>query len=327
MKNTKALTALLLWGLLGGNAAQASGAWSAQDYDFYAGDFNGDGKTDLLYVAKAADRASGILLSDGTSPSIPGQSWVSNYLGIPWAGNAYLVIVGDFNGDGKADILLQPRTAGDSYVLLTDSTGQVSAISQTIASTAMGVSWSAMDHVIVAGDFNGDGKSDLFLQPTHDGGVNAVVAADANGQFTSPVPLQVWDDGYLGFAWSMESAIVNVGDFNGDGRADLLVQAFPYYIGYSEPIYAPNGNGVIFGGSGAVPFTLSAMQAWGRNGFGVDWSPWSNRLVVGDFNGDGRDDVLLQPFIEGQSAYLLTGNATGTVFTRNVSMTLKHLVS
>ena len=105
----KIILGCLLWaGLLGSSGAWAAAAtFHAQDYDLYAGDFNGDGKTDLLYVANSAGKTSGIALSDATgAPSvtgIPGQSWPSNYLGIQWSGNAYNVVVADFDGNGKVD--------------------------------------------------------------------------------------------------------------------------------------------------------------------------------------------------------------------------------
>jgi hypothetical protein len=172
---------------------------STLDYDFYPGDFNGDGFTDILYIAKNPKNSSGIILSDGTNLTIPLQSWSNSYLGIDWS--QYNVIVADFNGDGKADILLQSKVPGDSYLLLTGDTG-IAAISQTIAVDTAGMIWSADQHRIIAGDFNGDGKADVFLQATSPEGLNAVVTADANGQFTATKPAQSWNDGYLGFNWA-----------------------------------------------------------------------------------------------------------------------------
>ena len=91
------LSVLGIWASAGVDAASSSTSapygWSAQDYDFYAGDFNGDGNTDILFVSRNASLPSGILLSDGTAPTILGQTWASNYLGIPWSSNAYTVVV------------------------------------------------------------------------------------------------------------------------------------------------------------------------------------------------------------------------------------------
>lgn len=89
MRRLLLLAACLCW-----SAARAA-TFDAQDYDLYPGDFNGDGKTDILYIAKDAGKASGIAISDATGePSAtdaPWQSWPSNYLGIQWSGNAYNV--------------------------------------------------------------------------------------------------------------------------------------------------------------------------------------------------------------------------------------------
>jgi hypothetical protein len=308
--------------------------WDASDYNLYAGDFNGDGQTDILYVAKSASNLSGIALSNGTGPNIPLQSWPSNYLGIPWSGNQYNVIVADFNGDGCADIFLQSVIPGDSYLLLTNCTGttkgQVLAISQTISGSAMGLVWSADQHAIVAGDFNGDHKADLFLQATSPTGVDAIVLADSNGQFTSASPAQTWSDGYLGFLWSTFHAIVHAADFNGDGRADLLIQARPVFVqitvltpNFPIPAYPANMDGIAFSEASSPTttpiFALSgpvspAIQAWSRFSNGIDWSPLTNTLIVGDFNGDGRADIIAQAKNSNNTSHLLTADATGAIF-------------
>src|SRR5262245_10656943 len=62
--------ATMVLGLIGATAVNAATDWSTQDYDLYPGDFDGDGKTDLLYVAKDASKASGIARSDGTGPNL-----------------------------------------------------------------------------------------------------------------------------------------------------------------------------------------------------------------------------------------------------------------
>ena len=83
--------------------------WSARDYDLYAGDFNADGLDDILYVAKSANKPSGIALSDGSAPAIAQQTWASNYLGITWYGNYYKPIIGDYNADGHDDVFMPLR--------------------------------------------------------------------------------------------------------------------------------------------------------------------------------------------------------------------------
>ncbi|MFM7066737.1 MAG: FG-GAP repeat domain-containing protein, partial [Gammaproteobacteria bacterium] len=149
--------------------AVAATDWAQADVDLYVGDFNGDNKDDMLYIARSPDRASGIALSSQGSdgvwrPAAGHQSWASGYLGIPWFGNYYRPVIGDFNGDGKDDILMQRRTPGDHFLLLADGTGKFTAIAQTIAEVSLGMAWSEAAHRLIAGDFDGDGRTDLFLQ-------------------------------------------------------------------------------------------------------------------------------------------------------------------
>ena len=295
--------------------------WSGEDYDLHAGDFNGDRTTDLLFIARDPARPSGIVLSDGTGLRTLLQTWGNAWLGIPWTGGLYNVLVADFDGDGRDDILLQRGSAGDHYLLLTED-GGIGGISQTIANDACGVDWSADRHRVLAGDFNGDSKADLFLQPTDASGLSAVLVADEQGQFSCARPAQSWNDGYAGFRWAIPDATVFAADYNGDGLSDLLLQAQPLNKGnINRPVeYAPNMNGVILAQAAKQPFVAEGVQAWSREGFSADWSPLNAIVVVGDYNGDGRADVLLQGVASHDASYLLYGRPIGPVFSAAISL-------
>jgi RHS repeat-associated protein len=294
---------LLIAALLAGPLAQASSLWSEETHDLYFGDFNGDHRTDMLYIAKDPAQQSGIVLSTSAGGTLgeAGQNWPSNYLGIPWHSGIYRVIVADFNGDGRDDIFLQRQTAGDHYLLLANVWGQFTSIRQTVPNNTGGVLWSADSHRIVAGDFNGDGKRDLFLQSVAPSGLHAVFLADAtNGTFSSAQ--QTFNDSKFGFAFSLSKANVYSGDFNGDHKDDLFVQAKPsiVIINFDIPFPVPSYQHDTFAIVQAKPllggelFYPPALDTWNRLQHGADWSAANYRAVVADFDGDGRADILLQ---------------------------------
>jgi hypothetical protein len=112
--------------------------------------------------------------------------------------------VGDFNGDGKADLFVRNPTNGSLRFLTSTGT----AFSSVRAGTwATGIAW---DNVR-AGDFNGDGKTDLVGQNTGDGSWSVSLS---NG---TALTTSVW-------ASLTSSQFATVGDFNNDGKADIAVR-------------------------------------------------------------------------------------------------------
>jgi RHS repeat-associated protein len=309
--------AVAFFGMAVFTAGFASESSVADDstHDSYPGDFNGDGQLDALYVARHAGGDSGIAISGGAGPNMAWQSWDSAYLGIAWFDRAYLPIVADFNGDGRSDIFMQCASAGASYLLTADEQGRFTGISQAIPDGFVGVLWTADQHTAVAGDFDGNGTADLFLQARGAAALNLVLLTDENGQFTS-APQQAWEEGYLGLPWSSEVANAYAGDFNGDGTSDLLIQAL------DQP-EAPGAegnagfNGVVFAqapdAEGAI-FRFGGQQLWERSEFGVDWSPEINRILIADLNGDGRADIYLHPVGSSAGGIVLAGNSEGIAF-------------
>jgi hypothetical protein len=314
--------------LLGVEAAQAQLPWSDDTHQIAFGDFNEDGKTDLLYVAKSPSGTSGIALSNNAGPYQVSQSWASNFHGITWHSGTYRPIVADFSGDGKADILMQRQAPGDHYLLFADATtGQITGINQTLAENLGGHAWSAVSHRIIAGDFNGDLKADVLLQAVAPTGLNAVFLAGATGFFTTAK--QTWGNTHIGFRWSQKHAEIHAGDFNADGKADLFVQARPdiVLIDYEIPFLVPSYLAGSFGIANAKTengnneiFYTPALQIWDRKYQGGDWSAATSNVVVGDVNGDGRADIFLQSkkggtnnslFQATTSGQFLSGNALG----------------
>ena len=341
-KNWSCLVAVLLAVFSISPLTHAATTWSTQEYDLFVGDFNGDGKDDILYIAKNAASASGIVLSDSSGgPNTPLQSWPSNYLGITWSTTLYNVYVADFNGDGHADILLQANTPnGTSYLLFSNAQGQITAVSSPIAANTAGLIWSSDQHHIVVGDFNGDGRADVFLQATSTSGTNAVILADGNGQFTSTTPAQQWGNSFLGLNWSSANAVVYAGDFNGAQLGnhpifDLLVQAKPiwvmidYDVPFPVPGFRPNMNGVVLS-QGSSLFQSTGEQTWSQNAFGVNWSPLVSNIIVGRFNTSACalcSSVIVQAKSGAGSTDLLIGNASGTVFSTGTTLSSTEALS
>ena len=112
-----------------------------------AGDFNGDGRTDLA-VANDGSNDVSVLLGNGDGTF---QAQVTYAVGsVPIA-----LVAGDFNGDGRTDLAVANYGSNDVSVLLGNGDGTF----QTQVTYAVGTAPTAL----VTGDFNGDGRTDLAV--------------------------------------------------------------------------------------------------------------------------------------------------------------------
>ncbi|MGB5985717.1 MAG: FG-GAP-like repeat-containing protein, partial [Desulfobacterales bacterium] len=291
--------------------------WSTPYRHIVTGDFNGDGRTDLFL--QALDHAWSNLVylarADGTfSRSNPLQEWSGKYPNVgTWLNGGYwdayyhVLVTGDYNGDGRTDLFLQATVNSNYYYLfLAGSDGKFTSVHQSWNGThASGMGWNAQHRKITAGDFNGDGKSDIFLQAHTKDWYNALFHADANGKFTTLAqqfryrfPEQgSWD---LGGYWSTDYHKLIPGDYNGDGRTDLFLQA--------EPASSWN---YLFLANGGGGFS-QVHQSWGdQYHLGANWNTSSHKIASGDFNGDGRTDLFLQGVSSGNNNVLVLASAAG----------------
>src|SRR5467141_2156723 len=164
------------------------------------GDFNGDGRPDLAISDLATDEVV-IEPGRGDATFAPERRYAVG------SGPGQLV-VGDFNGDGKQDLAVVDE---DLSILL--GLGDGSFVPQTRLAVGNG------PRGITVGDFNGDGRQDLAV-------VNVCSTSDqcATGEISVLIGA---GDGSFAPATSYPAAVEPIsivsGDFNGDGRLDLIV--------------------------------------------------------------------------------------------------------
>jgi hypothetical protein len=243
------------------------------------GDFNGDGMEDIvIFVGNATEVFEGevyVALSSGSDFGLV-QMWHDNF-----TSGEEVPAVGDFNGDGKDDIILFHRgSSGDSNL------GDVYVALSNGSSFEDATLWH--DYFCVGqeepriGDFDGDGKDDIvtFVRSTkNEPGRGDVFVALSNG--TAFGQGQEWHDYFC-----LGSEIPETGDFNGDGKDDIIT-----FIRSTK-----SGSG-----AGDVYVSLSNGTEFGQSETWHDYfSLGSEFPAVGDFDGNGKDDIVT--FVRDSSA-------------------------
>ena len=207
------------------------------------GDFNGDGRLDLLASTAGTDDIR-LLLGNGAGGFAPAAT-------ITGPGGTSLA-VGDFNSDGNLDFAVADTTTDRVAVYLGDGQGNF------VNSTMINVT--GVPSGVAAGDFNGDGKPDLVVSQRETGQV-AVLLGKGDGTFQDP---QSFDAG------SSPVAIV-AADFNGDGRLDVAVANSDLA-----------GRVTVLFGNGQGTLTIFGSYAAGNQ---------PGAIVTADFNADGKVDL------------------------------------
>jgi uncharacterized delta-60 repeat protein len=211
------------------------------------------------------------IIKDPLAPSVMWGTWNP---AINWTD----VRTGDFDGDGRTDVIGRDPGTGKWWVSL--STGSGFTNSQWAV-------WNpALTWVDVqVGDFNGDGKADIAGRVSGNG--QWWVSLSTGSSFTN----SLWTTWNPGVHW----VDVMVGDFTGDGKADLVGRA------------KETGQFWVAQSTGSS-FTNNLWATWNTAAAWVD-------VNVGDFNGDGKADLVGRHL---QGGGWWTAMSTGSSFTSSL---------
>ncbi|MFJ8580372.1 LamG-like jellyroll fold domain-containing protein [Micromonospora sp. NPDC093277] len=253
--------------------------WKDASLIFSPGDFDGDGTSDIIY-RNTSDQSLYLMRGNGRGgwlTSVPAK------LGGGWGGPDQIFSVGDFDGDGNPDVMYHLPGENNFHLKRGNGKGWWASDADKVIPSTFG---STAQMVFSPGDFDGDGKPDVLYRKSTDNNLYLVKGNGAGGWLTG-TPIQI------GTGWGSAQMVFSPGDFDGDGKPDVL-----YRKSTDNSLYIVKGNGT----GGWVTGTSVLVSA--------GWGDVDALLSSGDFTGDRKADVLRRGSTD-RDLYLMRGNGTG----------------
>ncbi|MEU3934672.1 trypsin-like serine protease [Streptomyces sp. NPDC029044] len=229
---------------------------------------SGDHKADL-WVRNASTKTGYSKDSKGTSFAAR-ESW-GNWNGVN------VVLQTDLDRDGYQDLVYRVSSTGDvfwTHYVISSGTWSTKQIADN---------WKTRTRIITPGDVTGDYLPDLLSVDS--AGVMWIYPGKGNGTFAPRVK--------VGSGWNQYNSVRGKGDYNGDGKTDLLARSKS-----GSAIYLYKGTGKA--GSGAFSARVKVRT----------WADYNAFDAPGDVTGDGKADFLART--PGGTLYLYAGTGKGT---------------
>jgi hypothetical protein len=264
--------------------------------DLRAGDFNGDGLSDLLFTwGDGTLHVALTQLVGSVYKSVYAGEWITN-----WGHGHGLYQLGDFSGDGKSDVMfIEP---GNDTIHVAISTGA------DFHGEGSGMwIWDDEDHTLFGsvnaggqyrvGNFGGDEKDDLLFIETGDNSIHVALSTGhdfygGGGQWIGPNEFGRFYTGQY-----------TIGNFDGDGYDDLLYSSIEnrkHYVALSTGDgFAATGDGVWYDPNEDTDYFL------------MDPSIVSRTMAAVDIDKDGKDDLVVWTLV---GKHFRGARSTGTEF-------------
>jgi FG-GAP-like repeat len=269
-----------------------------------AGDVNGDGIPDLIVIGHLSNSLY-LRLGQGNNQFAPPLRY-------PLRNHGNNFVVTDLNRDGLADVVVSHDGSGQS-IYLTAFLG--SATGELQPAWELGTTYFTTEGV-AAGDFDGDGNTDVAVATGDPGASVLVFHGLGTGQLTAPgvlPPLPTMP------GTSDGTSALAVGDLNHDGRDDIVTVDFELTnqlvirlstgSGFADPVAIPqpspvdvaladlNGDRKLDAVAANLDGTVSVLYGEGDGSFqaplSLSMGPAPASIALADFDGDGLADIAV----------------------------------
>ena len=268
-----------------GNKTSVTNLGSGTNWVLLSVDLTGLTAGSNYHYRVAATNSNGLATGSNVAFTTPTSFFIKTNTGLSPRLNVSSVAWGDYNNDGRLDILLTGRS--NSVLISQVWSNKGDGTFTNINAGLPGVYTSSA----AWGDYDNDGRLDILL----------------TGDTLSGYIAQVWRNRDTGFSKTFDlpgvaHSSVAWGDYNNDGRLDILLTGHSSTGGIAQ-VWRNNGNGTFTDINAGLPGVDSSSVAWG------------------DYNNDGRLDILLTGYAgPNWLAQVWRNNGDGTFTDINVGL-------